>query len=117
MRNGLPYEVPGDKIYKNPEYVPGFFAERGLIVGSTNKINYSKSNGKKAYNFYDTIDLKVKTLDPKKIWTNREKQEDLDYQTNFVVGLKAWEKNVLIDYLPPKVEEKIDPKKQGAKKK
>jgi len=48
MRNGLPLEVPGDKIYRNPECLPGFFKDRGLIVGSTNKTNYSKTVGKKA---------------------------------------------------------------------
>ncbi len=35
MRNGLPMQSLGDKIYKAPEYIPGFFKEGGLIVGST----------------------------------------------------------------------------------
>jgi len=26
---------PGDKIYKTPDYTPGFFKEGGLITGST----------------------------------------------------------------------------------
>lgn len=35
QRNGMPLSSLGDKIYKAPEYVPGFFKEGGLIVGST----------------------------------------------------------------------------------
>lgn len=35
MRNGMPVKSLGDKIYKAPDYKPGFFKEGGLIVGST----------------------------------------------------------------------------------
>ena len=35
VRNGLPLKSLGDKIYKAPEYMPGFYKEGGLIVGST----------------------------------------------------------------------------------
>lgn len=35
QRNGMPLQSLGDKIYKAPEYVPGFFKEGGLVVGST----------------------------------------------------------------------------------
>lgn len=35
QRNGLPLSSLGDKIYKAPEYVTGFFKEGGLITGST----------------------------------------------------------------------------------
>jgi hypothetical protein len=34
-RNGLPMVSLGDKIYKAPEYQPGFFREGGLVPGST----------------------------------------------------------------------------------
>ena len=34
-RNGLPLASLGDKIYKNPEYIPNFFKDGGLVVGST----------------------------------------------------------------------------------
>lgn len=36
QRNGLPMASLGDKIYKHPDYTPGFFKEGGLIAGSTN---------------------------------------------------------------------------------
>lgn len=35
QRNGLPLSSLGDKVYKAPEYLPGFFKDGGLIVGST----------------------------------------------------------------------------------
>ena len=35
QRNGLPMAALGDKIYKTPAYVPGFFRDGGLITGST----------------------------------------------------------------------------------
>ena len=35
MRNGMPLKSLGDKIYKAPDYKPGFFKDGGLIVGST----------------------------------------------------------------------------------
>lgn len=35
QRNGLPMVSCGDKIYKAVEYLPGFYKEGGLIVGST----------------------------------------------------------------------------------
>ena len=34
-RNGLPMNSLGDKIYKAPEYMSGYFREGGLIAGST----------------------------------------------------------------------------------
>lgn len=35
QRNGLPMASLGDKIYKHPDYVSGFFKAGGLIAGST----------------------------------------------------------------------------------
>ena len=35
QRNGLPMASLGDKIYKSPDYTPGFFKEGGLVAGST----------------------------------------------------------------------------------
>lgn len=34
-RNGLAMTALGDKVYKAPEYMPGFFREGGLVPGST----------------------------------------------------------------------------------
>jgi len=106
MRNGLPFEIPGDKMYKNPEYSPGFFKNGGLIVGSSNRIKYDKTVGKRGNNFYETLDLNVKTLDHHKNFENKEKQKDLDYQFNFVKNLDAWEDNILVDYYVSKSDQK-----------
>ena len=35
QRNGMPLKSLGDKVYKSPEYMPGFYLEGGLIVGSS----------------------------------------------------------------------------------
>ena len=35
VRNGMPLKSLGDKIYKAPEYQPGFYKDGGLVVGST----------------------------------------------------------------------------------
>ena len=40
MRNGLPVSSLGDKIYKAPDYQPGFFRDGGLVAGSTYNYNY-----------------------------------------------------------------------------
>ena len=34
-RNGLAMTALGDKVYKTPEYMPGFFRDGGLVAGST----------------------------------------------------------------------------------
>lgn len=94
MRNGFPVIAPGDKSYKNPEYSNNFFQEGGLIPGSTNVFYYNKTVSRKNYFFYETLDLNVKTLDPKKLWKNKQKQEVMDYDTNYVKMLKIWDKTV-----------------------
>jgi hypothetical protein len=102
MRNGFPSIVPGEKSYKNPEYSSDFFKEGGLIPGSTNVLHYLKTVSKKNYFFYETLDLNFKTLNPKKIWKNRQKQEIVDYDTNYVKMLKIWDKTVGKDVGIPK---------------
>lgn len=104
MRNGLPLIAPGDKNYKNPEYSNNFFQEGGLIPGSTNILNYKQSNSKKSYFFYETLDLGVKTLNPKKFWSNKEKKDLIDFDENYVKKLNDWEKILGIEV--PKVENK-----------
>ena len=94
-RNGMPTIAPGDKIYKNPEWSEKFFQQGGLIVGSTNKINYKKTQKRGNNNFYETLDLNIKTLDDNKLWSNQVKKEDLDFQVNMIKGLDEWEKEVI----------------------
>ena len=93
-RNGMGLYVPGDKSYKASEHISNFFKEGGLIVGSTNVMNYNKTQSKKANNFYETLDLNMKTLDRAKIWKNKVKKEQLDYDSKYVKTLTEWEKNM-----------------------
>jgi hypothetical protein len=101
-RNFLSAYSPGDKIYRNVEYSPDFFKEGGLIVGSTNKISYNKSSGKKLNLFYSSLDLGVKVLDQEKLWKNKELRESIECDNRYVCSLNLWEEDVLKPYLPPK---------------
>lgn len=91
----MPIIAPGDKLYRNVDYSADFYKEGGLVVGSTNSARYNKTVGKKANNFYDTLDLTVSTLDPKKLWSNKSYEEEQNINKNYVSGLKTWEVNYL----------------------
>ena len=112
-RNGIKLGIPGDKFYKNIEQFPTFFKEGGLIPGSTIGINYNKTQSRKAYNFYETLDLTKPTLDRNKLWENKVKKEEFEYDTNYVEKhIKDWEKNILNDFDPnysKKKNEVIEP--------
>ena len=93
--------IPGDKYYRTSEQFPAFFKEGGLIPGSTIGINYNKTQSKKAYNFYETLDLTKQTLDRNKLWENKIKKEELDYDKDYVEKhILDWEKNILNDFDP-----------------
>ena len=47
----------GDKIYKHPDYLPGFFNDGGLIAGSTNRARTKASGNGKAIDFYSGLKL------------------------------------------------------------
>ena len=42
VRGGLPQISGGDKPYKNVDYMKDFFLPRGLIVGSTQRLDKPK---------------------------------------------------------------------------
>lgn len=94
-RNNLGLKSNGDKIYKYSEYSDNFFKSGGLIIGSTNKINYNKTESKRNCNFYDTIDLSIETLNPLKLWKNKQNEEYLNSQKEYVKNLLKWEVNTL----------------------
>lgn len=94
-RNFMPIIAPGDKLYRNVDYSPDFYKEGGLVVGSTNSARYNKTVGKKANNFYDTLDLSVPTLDSKKLWMNKLNEEDQKFNKQYVNSLLSWEENYL----------------------
>ena len=98
-RNGINMRNPGDKYYKSSEQFPTYYTEGGLIPGSTNVINYNKTRSKKAYNFYETMDLTKPTLDRNKLWNNKIKNENLNFDKNYVEkNIALWEKNILNDF-------------------
>lgn len=97
-RNGIDVRSPGDKCYRVSEYLNGFFKDGGLIVGSTNRINFNKTYSKGASNFYETLDFKKKILDKNKLWGNKIKNEMFVYDDNYVKGLGEWEEKVLVEY-------------------
>lgn len=105
-RNGMELRIPGDKYYKASEHLSNFFREGGLVPGSTNTINFNKTQSKRSNNFYDTLNIQMKTLDKAKIWKNKIKKEILDNDTLYVKTLTNWEKNILVDYDKPKEKEK-----------
>ena len=97
QRNMLQNLFPGDKPYKCVENSTDFFKEGGLIVGSTNKINYNKTTKKGDDNFYSTLDLNVKVLNDDKLWKSKELKEIMDQDQNYVANLNKWEENNLED--------------------
>lgn len=102
MKNGLSSNNPGDKIYKNPECEPGFYKGGELIPGSSNKLPFTHVS-KRHSNFYETIDLNIKSLDPNKLWKNKVKNDELNFQTTLVKDLDIWEENLklLVQVEPP----------------
>ena len=100
-RNGIDLRNPGDKYYKASEQFPTYYKDGGLIPGSTIAINLNKTRSKTSYNFYETMDLTKPTLDRNKIWENKLKKENLDYDRNYVEKIIVnWEKNILNDFDP-----------------
>ena len=84
---------PGDKNYKCVDNSPDFFKDGGLIVGSTNRINYNKTTRKGEDNFYQTLDLGIKVLNDDKLWTSKITKENMDMDMNYVTNLNKWEEN------------------------
>ena len=100
-RNGMDMRVPGDKFYRLSEHFPTYYKEGGLIPGSTNSINYNKTQSRKAYNFYETLDLTKQILDRNRLWENKVKNEDLNFDKKYVEKhIIDWEKNILNDFDP-----------------
>lgn len=93
-RNNLPVKVPGEKPYKNPEWTSNFYIIGGLIVGSTNSLNFKKTLVKGNNNFYETLNLNVKTLDNKNTWSFKERFNELKNQKQYVKKLEQWDQSL-----------------------
>lgn len=109
-RNEMPIISPGDKIYKSVEFSNDFYKQGGLIVGSTNKIQYNKTDGKRGDNFYASLDLSIKTLNKNKLWKNKIVKESLEFDNKYVDNLNTWEDTYLILNENEKIGEKDDKK-------
>jgi hypothetical protein len=93
QRNKMIDTNPGDKNYKCVENSPDFFKDGGLIVGSTNRMNYNKTTRKGDDNFYQTLDLGIKVLNDDKLWKSKITKENMDMDKNYVANLNKWEEN------------------------
>ena len=91
QRNKMINTNPGDKNYKCVDNSPDFFKDGGLIVGSTNRMNYNKTTRKGEDNFYQTLDLGIKVLNDDKLWTSKISKENMDMDKNYVANLNKWE--------------------------
>ena len=93
QRNSMINTNLGDKTYKVVDNSPDFFKDGGLIVGSTNRINYNKTTRRGEDNFYQTLDLDVKVLNENKIWNKKLENENLNVDQEYVKNLNQWEEN------------------------
>ena len=110
QRNGLVVFNPGDKLYRCVENSPDFFKLEGIVVGSTNQPHTKKTTKKSDDNFYETLDLKVKSLNPEKLWKSKMLRESIENDKNYVESLANWETNILNDGVPPKEKENKESK-------
>ena len=94
QRNNKKICKPGDKNYNCVENSPDFFKMEGLIVGSTNRINFRKNIRKGEDPFYQTLDLSIRVLDRNKKWASKELMESLNYDKKYVAELNGWESKV-----------------------
>ena len=67
----------------------------GIVVGSTHKIKVKKTVKKGEDNFYSTLDLNVKTLNPNKKWKQKCVIDELSQDQSYVNQLLAFDENVL----------------------
>ena len=95
QRNFFDIYNPGDKIYNSVEYSPDFFKMEGIVIGSTHKVRLKKTVKKGDDNFYATLDLNVKTLDPNKFWNNKCIFNERKSDEGYVQGLLNFDENIL----------------------
>jgi len=57
------------------------------------------------------MNLDYKSLDPKKLWKNKEKQELTEYDSNYVKMLSIWDKTVGNEIIVPSLPVEIVTKK------
>lgn len=95
QRNGLLVFNPGDKLYRCVENSPDFFKLEGIVVGSTHQLHPKRNGPRSDDNFYETLDLRVKSLNPDKLWKSKVLRDSLEHDKNYVESLANWENNIL----------------------
>ena len=112
QRNMLDVRSLGDKIYKNPEYSPGFYHNGGLITGSTHKLRKTKE-------LVSIVTFQKSDKPRGTLWKDRVKWEEKNEEENAVKDLFNWEQTNLKEGNPkwrdPDTVEPETPKQQGGK--
>ena len=106
QRNGFLLYNPGEKPFSCVENSPDFFKMEGIIPGSTNTKNVRKTVSSKNDNFYSTLDLKVRSLNPDKLYSSKILRERLETETKYVNSLENWDLESLGIGKKPKEEGK-----------
>jgi len=92
FRNQIEMRSMGDKIYKNPEYAPGFFEPGGLITGSTNQLRKKRET-------VSTVKLE-KSTKKGTLFKDRLKDDERKEEEKAVFDLFEWEQTCLKDGNP-----------------
>ena len=82
---------PGEKLYSNADYSPGYYNNEGWVIGSTNKINYKKFSNNNA-NFFGSLDSSKMNLKEEKLYKNKLIKDEFAYNRNYVFNLNEWDK-------------------------
>lgn len=116
QRNNIGCASLGDKSYKSSIYSPDFFAEPGMVPGSTNN-GYKKRNFAKKKEVDFTISKEAKMPFYETIlWKDKVKYDRLQEELNDVSSLKTWEEAVLKVYCKDlNTEEDGEEEDQGKK--
>lgn len=91
QRNGVTLKSLGDKIYKTPEYQPGFFKDDGFLIKGSTYVHLKrkpiavKTGNSKNIDFYSGIQLDKGPLNPnRKLWTDAVREEQLNEELSSV---------------------------------
>ena len=86
MRNGIPVAVEGDKAFKDADREPGFYAQGGIIPGSTIQLRKSSKGDKKGGGIIaPTRKGGTATL----TYAEKMRLKDLEYEKNQVSALNV----------------------------
>ena len=103
LRNTIPVNSLGDKIYRYPTYAAEFFKEGGLISGSSNI--YRKRTTARLNEVDFTVDKRVKwPMTDRTTWKTKIANENRNADLQSVKNTENWEVNVLKEARPDWVD-------------